>query len=634
MLTGIQIDLIEAIKNKQPATSLYLADCLMCSKRSIINYVKEINEEYPSLIRSSKKGYYLDSQLFDTIAEEYHFTSQYSTDYRIKEIIKALFLSNNDAISINKLSAALYVSDSTLRADIYDLKKRTDSTLNITINKADVKIRGTEVNLRSFYFSCISRLQKLYFYNEDSFSDFFPQTPILEITKEIENAIADNRISINEFMFPSLLLQILISIVRLSKGFAIKQDELVLPKFVKEEDFKCAESLCTNLNKKYRIPFTRTEIDGIALLLASYNISFPIEEMTLDNLHQYLWPSLYLLFNEITDTLKNLYRIDILKKPSNAIGLAIHLRSLIHRSSVNMFADNPMSYSIKNLYPISFECSIYIARKIFEYYQILITEDEMTFLAIYVANNMRVYHSIKGKISVLFVIPNYSIISNELYEYYKNRFDNDIHSQLLPQIDKIDKDKYDLIVTTATNPFYGPIPVITINPFVNTDDENLLQEKIATMKKEKKKNYVLNTLAGIMDESFCFFDKNHETLDECLIEMIEALFNKNITSKGLKEDVLIRAKLANTTSNSVALLRPCLSFSSANSLSYMKLQHPIGFNNEKITSILFLTFNETKFIDYLNVMEYLYFFLHDKNNAKRVNEIKSFDELKTLLLTK
>ena len=633
MLTKIQIDLIETIKNKGLATSVYLSDCLLCSKRSIINYVKEINSEYPILIRSTKKGYYLDEELFEQICEEYSLSNPFSSEYRSREIVRSLFTSNNDTINLNDLSSSLFVSDSTIRSDLYDMKRKAKENISFAMNKADVKLLGKESMIRSFYFSAISGSGRNSFFEEDPYSDFFPGLNTQEIEDELHRQIDDLKISINEVMFSSLFLQILISLSRNVKGKTMEEDEITIPRFVRESDYAFAKKLASSFRRKYQVDLPRIEVSGIALLIASYNINCSPEEISLDSLHLYLWPSLNSLFNEICDTLKDRYRIDIRKKPSNAVGLAIHLRSLIHRSSVNMFVDNPISVSIKNMYPISFECAIYIARRIFDIYNIIITEDEITFLAIYVVNNMCVYHSVKGKISVLFVIPSYSIISGELYEYYRSLFETDIKAERMSQADPFDKDRYDLVVTTLNNSeSFSPLPVITINPFINPEDELIIKEKINELKNKKRERYIHSSLDQFMDEKYDIEDHGTETLEDCLQAMIDNLYDNGIISENLKEDVIIRARLANTVTNSIALLRPCLSVSNANTLSICRLKEPVSFDGEKINMILLLTFNEPRFIDYLNVMEYLYFFLSDKNNAKRLLDTDSFEKRREILL--
>ena len=53
-------ELIRALFDLQPANTNLLANHLNVSVRSIKNYVREINEEYPEAIHSSREGYRLD----------------------------------------------------------------------------------------------------------------------------------------------------------------------------------------------------------------------------------------------------------------------------------------------------------------------------------------------------------------------------------------------------------------------------------------------------------------------------------------------------------------------------------------------------------------------------------------------
>jgi len=450
------------------------------------------------------------------------------------------------------------------------------------------------------------------------------------IKKKIHEELNHYKISVDDYLFDSLLLQIIIPLVRILTGHPI-QERIELPKHVQRNDIECADRIALYLMQSYQAEYTEAEIGNIGLLMASYDKSYSVADISLENLDQYLWPGLYSLFTEIVETLKNRYKIDILKKPSNAIGLALHLRSLIHRSAINVFADNPLTSSIRNIYPISYECSIYIARKIFDYFQFLITEDEITFLAVYIANNMRLLQNIKSKISVLFLIPDYNIITSELYDYYSEHFDSDIKAVLLTEKEKIESSAYDLLITTDQNfDTYGSAPVIYINPFINSADENHLKEIIEQLKKQKRLQYNRVCLASFMKEEF-YYERDFSDFDEAFSMMTDQLQQKGIASQDLKEDILVRAKLSNTVVNSIALLRPCVCVSSAHSFSYLKLKEPVYFNGEKISAIMLLSFSENKFLDYLHVMEYLFYQISDKNKARKILEADSFQQLTDLL---
>lgn len=629
MLTKKQVELIETIRNVKLATSVYLSQCLQCSKRSVINYVKEINSEYPDLIRSTKKGYFLDGSTFSKIAEEYHLNQQFSSDHRKKQIVVAFFLSNNDSINLNKICDELYISDSTIRSDLYNLKKEIKEDLTIAFNRSTASLKGKEKDKRTFYFGHIYRNMKDSFYSEDVFEEYFPHIHLEEVSKLISDKISSFDISINEHILLSVIVSIVISLARANKGFLLQEDEVKLPKFVRKHELDCAEDIVRLMEKKFNCNYSQTEILNCAIQLSSNNNEFSVREITLGNLKDYLWPSLYRLYIDILETLKSRYRIDISKNPSNAIGLALHLRNLIHRSSVDLFVDNPMRASIKSLYPSSYECAVYIARMIYNEFQIMITEDEITFLAIYVANNARIYQNVKSKISILFVIPDLNIISRELYTYYSDRFKEYSVTELQHQLDRKKLRDHDLIITTE-NPslFSGNIPVLQINPFINHEDERIVYNKIIFLKNERKQKYVSSCLTSYMHRGLFFIQDQNTTVDDALTFLIEHLMKCGILSDNLKEDVLIRSRISSVTVNSVALLRPCLTSTSKNSLSFIRLKKPIYFSEDKIEALFLLTFNEQKFLDYLNVMEYMISILSDKNNAKKISKVSTFEELK------
>ena len=84
--------LIRSLLDRQPKTAAVLADELNVSVRSIKNYVREINIEYPDSIKSSYKGYEITTETALTILSNStnHIpqTSEERSAYIINEIVK------------------------------------------------------------------------------------------------------------------------------------------------------------------------------------------------------------------------------------------------------------------------------------------------------------------------------------------------------------------------------------------------------------------------------------------------------------------------------------------------------------------------------------------------------------------
>ena len=101
-------ELLRALFDLQPANTNLLANHLNVSVRSIKNYVREINEEYPEAIHSSREGYRLDMELAKSILDETADHIPQTSEERVIYILNQLINHHQEeAIDIYDLSAFL-----------------------------------------------------------------------------------------------------------------------------------------------------------------------------------------------------------------------------------------------------------------------------------------------------------------------------------------------------------------------------------------------------------------------------------------------------------------------------------------------------------------------------------------------
>ncbi len=566
---------------------------------------------------------------------QYHLEEVTSPQQREKALMTALFNSGNDSINIMVSGFDLFASESTIRSDLYRIRETLPRwNLNLVIADGKATLTGKEQGKRSFYFTGIQRMANDSFFRDDALPALFPNIDIPSFSNRIAEIIRDARISVNESALFMLTLQILTAVKRISCNHELKEEEQAsYPRFVRKRDRDCAASIAEYVKNSYQINMNETEIATLAVTLATHNDVIDAAKVSLDNLREYLWPSLYTMFTEVLDYLKDVYHINLRKNPANCVSLAFHLRALIHRRTVNLSVDNPYTESIKNLYPLSFEAAVFIARKIHSYFQIMVSEDEITFLTIYIANNMMANQNERSKITVLFVIPNYNIIFSELYDYYCRTFSYDIKPSLVSHIKEYRGEKPDLIITTD-NPSEIRLTVETvqISPFVNETDIDNISRIVKALKTARKQDFRKRTLSSLIDGDLVRFGCNCSSLYELFTELLKPLPSKVMVRDDFVNDVLLRASLSSVVINGIAILRPSTFNAAGNTLSYLSLNHSVALFGEKIDAVFLLTFNESNFIPYINTLEYLVSFLKDKRNSREILKCSSYEELLDTLL--
>ena len=115
--------LIQLLLEAQPRTSANLAERLDVSVRSVKNYVREINEEFPNTIQSSYEGYRIDSKVGVMILADNTNHIPQTSDERVSYIINKL-INHNSHVTLDTydLCDELFVSMSTLKNELTKVK--------------------------------------------------------------------------------------------------------------------------------------------------------------------------------------------------------------------------------------------------------------------------------------------------------------------------------------------------------------------------------------------------------------------------------------------------------------------------------------------------------------------------------
>ncbi|MGO3611301.1 MAG: HTH domain-containing protein [Enterococcus sp.] len=148
MLTKKEKELIAYLDKKNRwITSDELAEYSNCTTRTIRNRVAKINQNNPSLILTSHLGYQLNS--------EAKLTSD-GTEDRKSRIFLELLKHSSNGVDFYDLAALLFISESTLKNDIQQLKKEiTNDAIQIIFDQDYIKLTGPERAKRRYLISLL-----------------------------------------------------------------------------------------------------------------------------------------------------------------------------------------------------------------------------------------------------------------------------------------------------------------------------------------------------------------------------------------------------------------------------------------------------------------------------------------------
>ena len=202
---------------------------------------------------------------------------------------------------------------------------------------------------------------------------------------------------------------------------------------------------------------------------------------------------------------------------------------------------NPIVDDVKTKFPFAFEISMMIVPILFKYKRVYVTEDEISYLTVYVAQFLE-NENVKLK-TIVVTSQRHSVkqlLTQCLEMYFKNQIAivDIINKETLK---KMDLTSIDLVITLDSFLILKDVEVFSMDKLPEIKDIERLNSMIHMIRMNKRVSKILD----------CYIQKEHvkvypdtKELPELLKEMSKKLHESGFISdtKGFYEDVLLREK--------------------------------------------------------------------------------------------
>ena len=275
-------ELLRALFDLQPANTNLLANHLNVSVRSIKNYVREINEEYPEAIHSSREGYRLDMELAKSILDETADHIPQTSEERVIYILNQLINHHQEeAIDIYDLCDELFISLSTIKNELQKVKRKLLSTL--LYNESNVNF----VNLKSL---------------QNSFLDI----DIPYIKNTVLQLFEDYHYFINDYSLINLFWHITIAIDCIRKN-NINTTSIDQQPAVHLHEYELAEKVAGRLEEHFHITYSKAEIYEMTLLIIYRATTIDYKSINAANLEAFIGKECLNLVKELILDINSFY---------------------------------------------------------------------------------------------------------------------------------------------------------------------------------------------------------------------------------------------------------------------------------------------------------------------------------------
>lgn len=617
-------------RNSTWITAGKLSQLLDVSDRTIRNDIQIINAELGHIIISSKSfGYKLKKfSEMNTSMQDNQFDSYERLTYIYIQCVKNI----NAPVDYFQFCDELFISESTLMSSISALKKMIDKVpiFNIKlVKKAGViKLEGYLSNALHFlYYVFKNNYKEL---KIEYIQKFFTQVDLSILQSYINTLLGKDYDSKYCTSFEILIniAVLLESYHKNTKTIFIEKEYLLLDDFIHLYDF------INRINHYYELSLTKADC-----LVFVESILKPKE---FENNEKQLRKKIELQDTSVYDVklfIKSLlfeidesYHINLNSRPANVDEFINHIIIAIERTKNSIYYYNPLKESIYKDFPFMYDLALILAEKINEYFEIKLSDDEITLfvihfsqftdinfelqkhitLYIYTSLGMSINNFLAKKIS--YVLPSYEIII--------------LKDMSLAAIKDIN-DNYGVLLYDKLTDIMLPEASFRITNSLNTNELQLLNNYLSELYTRSYKKTLDSIFHAFFSKEFFFVHEKTEQLskDKLLYTSCKILENRGYVDHTFYESVCLRESLNTTEQPSgVAIPHPTYLMAKKSVITVNILTSSIQWEQEKIKIMLLFAISPTDQEIVHQFYSLLTKIINKKENIGLLAKARSFQE--------
>ena len=576
------LSIIKILLNSvEPVSSLALSQEIGCSTKTIQNEIKEVNKELKNceIVSIRGIGYKIEGNLDDIDIKNSDLYDYDRVEYIIKKIIN-ISSTDKDTIKLEDLADSMYVSLSTVKNDLKEVKKILNE-YNLKISskhKQGICIEASEEDIIKFIINYSNKVDNSLnikdFLNNNIIENLFSIKKILLDTLSYENMILTDDEFKNIVNYISIYLsrnntnqsdfiKEYIKKYKSKKEKPISEDEqLLIRKAIKE--------FCRDLN-----------------IATSINLS-----------HDKIFEEC--LFNHIC----NLYK----------------------RADLGINQYEITAGEIKLKYPFPFELGKIAKKTIEKNLNMEISEDEVENIALHIGGALeRIDKRDEKKVYKTIIVCTSGVgtsmlIKSKLENIFKGKLEiiKVIPSYLIDYINALD---IDFVISTVEVNLEN-INVIKVSPMLTDKEIKLIEKYIET-----ENVYIDLDIQNLFSSELFFKDIKAETRSQVIDIMSKKLVEKGYIDDTMRQSYFERETIATTEiGNMVAIPHGAKGEVYENKVAIGILKEPISWEVGKVRLVIMLALDKEKILDYEEVFSKIYKRVDSIAKVISICENKSYEK--------
>ena len=612
-------------------SSTAIAQALGISKRTVKNYIAELNTLAPEMIEATNKGYRVQReavlQLLEPVPQELPDSFKARALYMIKEV-----LIKHRSLTIMEIETELFVSESTLRSDLTKMNRTFGSEeLRFAIRHETLVIEGEEKEKRRLMSLVIFEEMPRQFIDMAILEKNFCPEDVQKIVRLIRQVTEKTNYYLNDFAFMNLVLHLLILVEAVRNGHVLVARE-TSSVWLGPEQAQLVNYLIADLEAAFTIHLNASEREEMHVLFQANTNYLPTNDF--QKIQAVVGTELLQQVDYIVQKVHENYGIN-LHSQAFTVSFALHLSGLVARAKEQNFIKNPMLTSIKKDFPIVYAIAVYVALLVGQTYNVTIPEDECGYLALHIGSELEEQRKNQSKIRTVLLCPRYMDLDVKLYQEIEKHFSNTLNIiAVVPQLTEVAALDFDLLISTLDAPFTNHYHTVQLSPIFNEEQKNHLISELATIRSFQKRKILFENFDRYFSESGFWLEPPERERDPLLKVMCQRLQEQEVVPTGFYQHVQEREQAASTAYDAIAIPHSIHTEADKTTIAVALSKAGIKWQDKKVHIVLLTALNEFDRKQFFDIYEAVIDLFDHPETYSQLLKITSFQEFRQLLLKK
>ena len=537
--TGL-LELLRGSEDWLPATAL--AERLGVSTRSVRSYVTAAKSAaHPfDIIATSSAGYRLNRDAYFAYRAAFDDTpdSIPSTPRERAHHIAHRLAESVNGVAIDDLAADLHVSAPTIENAVKRIRAIADE-VGVQLDRVDnvLAFRADEPQLRRLLSTLIHETTDTGLLSLDTIAKRFELESLVEFKTDLIERLDYHHFIINEYGIDAVLLHLAIAVDRVRQGLTLPDDDQPL-----DEDAQFVAGILRDLVRRHfdvelgareewylsRQLVTRIITPGTDSDAARAD---PADRATTAR-------ALELVHDEYLIELRNDDLID---------RLALHVGHLVTRAKFDSPSRNPLQKSIKASYPLVWDIAVFIASTIQREREIVIDEDEISYIALHIGSHLERQAQAKNRVSATIVSPSYYDVHIVMRESVEKMLGSEVSiDSVITRTDVRPSDIHTEIVITTIPLSFESDSIVQVQPFLTESDVDTVRKAAARARRIRRRSAIREQLLKYFQPETFFRNVRFDSPEDMIRGLGASLISLGIIDESYIESAIERERMSST----------------------------------------------------------------------------------------